>query len=72
MNQESSLRPHPTTSAVSRLFEAHGGSRCGGESVSQLEPALQVAHFAEPEAAASPSSVEDAAIWGGRTGLFKK
>jgi len=45
---------HPTTSLVLQLFQASGGSRYGGENVSQLEHALQAAFFAEAEGAASP------------------
>ncbi|WP_425619313.1 phosphonate degradation HD-domain oxygenase [Anatilimnocola sp. NA78] len=48
------LDHHPTTVAVLKLFQANGGSRYGGENVSQLEHALQAAYFAEADGAASP------------------
>jgi phosphonate degradation associated HDIG domain protein len=47
-------RPHhPTTEAILGLFRAKGGSRYGGEAVSQLEHALQAASFAEAEGASA-------------------
>lgn len=44
---------HPVTDEVLSLFRSHGGSRYGGEDVSQLEHALQAAYFAEQEGARS-------------------
>lgn len=53
--------PHsPVTDEILLLFRQHGGSRYGGEDVSQLEHALQAAHFAEQEGA--PSSLIAAAL----------
>lgn len=42
---------HPVTNEVLHLFHQHGGSRYGGEDVSQLEHALQAANFAEQDGA---------------------
>jgi [1-hydroxy-2-(trimethylamino)ethyl]phosphonate dioxygenase len=42
----------PATAELFELFRAHGDSQYGGEAVSQLEHALQAAHFAEQEGAA--------------------
>lgn len=44
---------HETTGAALRLFRERGGSQYGGERVTQLEHALQAAHFAESEGANS-------------------
>jgi phosphonate degradation associated HDIG domain protein len=44
---------HRVTKEVLELFHQHGGSRYGGENVSQLEHALQAAYFAEQEGAPS-------------------
>lgn len=51
---------HPVTSEVLQLFRRHGGSRYGGENVSQLEHALQAAHFAENDGA--PATLIAAAL----------
>ena len=51
---------HPVTLEVLQLFRAHGGSRYGGENVSQLEHALQAGFFAENEGA--PQSLIAAAL----------
>ena len=51
---------HPVTCEVLDLFHAHGGSRYGGENVSQLEHALQAAFFAERDGA--PSTLIAAAL----------
>lgn len=45
-----------TTHEVLQLFRKHGGSQYGGEAVSQLEHALQAAHFAERDGA-SPALI---------------
>jgi phosphonate degradation associated HDIG domain protein len=51
---------HPVTREVLQLFQLHGGSRYGGENVSQLEHALQAAYFAEQDGA--PSTLIAAAL----------
>lgn len=51
---------HPVTNEVLQLFREHGGSRYGGEDVSQLEHALQAAFFAEQEGA--PATLIAAAL----------
>jgi phosphonate degradation associated HDIG domain protein len=51
---------HPVTREVLQLFRTHGGSRYGGENVSQLEHALQAAYFAEQDGA--PSTLVAAAL----------
>lgn len=48
------------TDEVLQLFRQHGGSRYGGENVSQLEHALQAAYFAEQEGA--PATLIAAAL----------
>lgn len=45
---------HPVTREVVELFQQHGHSRYGGEAVTQLEHALQAAHFAEEQGASAP------------------
>lgn len=45
--------PQPATAAVIELFRQRGGSQYGGEAVSQLEHALQVATLAEASGATS-------------------
>src|SRR5262245_30661022 len=49
--EDSMMMHHPTTEEVLALFRARGGSRYGGESVSQLAHALQAAQRAENEGA---------------------
>jgi phosphonate degradation associated HDIG domain protein len=44
---------HATTQQVLELFQIAGNSQYGGEAVSQLEHALQAAHFAEQDGATS-------------------
>lgn len=51
---------HPVTREVLQLFQQHGGSRYGGENVSQLEHALQAAYFAEKDGA--PATLVAAAL----------
>ena len=51
---------HPVTREVLQLFQLHGGSRYGGENVSQLEHALQAAYFAEKDGA--PATLVAAAL----------
>lgn len=51
---------HRVTSEVLQLFRQYGGSRYGGENVSQLEHALQAAYFAEQEGA--PATLVAAAL----------
>ena len=43
---------HPLTHEVLKLFDQRGGSLYGGEAVTQLQHALQAAHFAEQDGAA--------------------
>lgn len=45
---------HPTTRELLALFDQRGGSRYGGEAVTQLQHALQAATFAEREGADPP------------------
>jgi phosphonate degradation associated HDIG domain protein len=51
---------HRVTNEVLQLLQQHGGSRYGGENVSQLEHALQAAFFAEQEGA--PATLIAAAL----------
>src|SRR5687768_6611408 len=51
----------PTTEEVLELFRARGGSRYGGESVTQLAHALQAAQQAESESA-SPALIVAALV----------
>lgn len=51
---------HPVTREVLAVFQKHGGSRYGGENVSQLEHALQAAYFAEKDGA--PATLIAAAL----------
>lgn len=46
-------RDHPVTLEVLELFQRRGGSRYGGESVTQLEHALQAALFARRDGASA-------------------
>lgn len=48
--------PHPLTREVLKLFDQRGGSLYGGEAVTQLQHALQAAHFAEQDGA-SPALI---------------
>jgi phosphonate degradation associated HDIG domain protein len=52
---------HPTTVAIVELFHQHGGSRYGGEAVSQVQHALQAAMFAE-QAGASATLISAALL----------
>jgi phosphonate degradation associated HDIG domain protein len=54
------MENHPVTCEVLQLFRQHGGSRYGGENVSQLEHALQAAYSAEQEGA--PATLIAAAL----------
>jgi phosphonate degradation associated HDIG domain protein len=58
--RDTSMDHHPVTHEVLQLFQRHGGSRYGGENVSQLEHALQAAYSAEQEGA--PATLIAAAL----------